>query len=162
MEHLKPVVTTSLWCICTCTFFTQGFKPLVNNKCKLINYSIIKNKNAINLKNQTFYGIQLAEVLFSPCTYMKELDVLPVWPLKGTQIISAIQLCYLKYPQSPIAEDFNWSLWTAGRWQRVKCKSKVSQVERTLKYFNTCALLNHSGIYQSQLPVPVFQNDLGG
>lgn len=91
--------------------------------------------------------MQLAEVLLSLCTYMKELYVLPVWPLKGTQIISAIQLCYLKYPQSPIAEDFNWSLWTTGRWQRVKFKSKVSQVEWKLKYFNICVLQNHSGIY---------------
>lgn len=74
----------------------------------------------------------MAEVLFPLCTYVKELYILPIWPLKGTQIISAIQLCYLKYPQSPITEDFNWSLWTTRRWQRVKFKSTVSQVERKL------------------------------
>lgn len=145
MEHFKPAVTTLLWCICTCTFFTQGFKPLVNNKYKLIHYSIIKNKNAINLKIKLFMEYSWQKFFFPLCTYMKELYVLSVWPLKGTQIISAIQLCYLKYPQSPIAEDFNWSLWATGRWQRVKFKSKVSQVERKLKYFNICALQNHSG-----------------
>lgn len=57
-------------------------------------------------------------------TYMEKLYVLPVWPLKGTQIISAIQLCYLKYPQRPIAEDFNWSLWTTAPRQRVEFEIK--------------------------------------
>lgn len=68
--------------------------------------------------------MQLAEVIILLCTYVKKLDVLSVWPLKGTQIISTVQLCYLKYPQGSIAEDFDWSLWTTGPMQRVEFEIK--------------------------------------
>lgn len=71
--------------------------------------------------------MSLPQVNYFSRTYLEELHVFPVWPLKDTQIISTIQLCELKYPQSPIMEDFNWSLWAAGRRQReISLRLKVS------------------------------------
>lgn len=85
----------------------------------------MKTKICNKPENKTFYELQLAEVIFFLYTYMKKLHILSVLPLEGTQIISTIQLCYLEYPQSSIAEDFYGTLWTMRPWQTVKFEIEI-------------------------------------